>query len=518
MINFTIQEHQQASIRPLNSLFIRIKIALISGVFLLFSIMLPAQQPGAPVPDQPTVIPGSSTLPGQLAPMGPQPVLAVSAVAPGIAPLPPSILPGAAQMDLYLPLLKGKSVAVFANQTSTVGNTHLVDTLLKRGIHIIKIFSPEHGFRGDADAGEHVTSLADPKTGIPIISLYGSKDQPSAADLQDVDMMLFDIQDVGVRFYTYISSLQKYLESAIVNHRPVIVLDRPNPNGYYVDGPVLDPAFKSFVGMQAVPVVYGMTIGEYGRMLVGERWLDTTTHTGAGSTNRVQPSPTVASSNGAPQAPTVAFSNSVQQPPNTVPSNGAPQSPNTASSKGALQPGFQLIVIPCRNYTHQSRYALPVPPSPNLPNMQSVYLYPSLCFFEGTAISLGRGTDKPFQQYGHPSFPEKTYQFLPQSVPGAKNPPLLNQTCYGYDLSGIDVAKETGNRLSLQWLLNAYRIFPDKDHFFLGEGKFFNKLAGSDHLQQQLKEGKTEAAIRQSWEPALTHFKTIRKKYLLYAD
>ena len=448
------------------------KIAFISGVFFLLSTVIPTGSQAGHQTSTASEI-GYQTLP---------------------APFPPSILPGAAQMDLYLPLLKDKSVAVFANQTSTIGNTHLVDTLLKRGIHIKKIFAPEHGFRGDADAGEHVNSLTDPKTGIPIISLYGSKDQPSAADLQDVDIMLFDIQDVGVRFYTYISSLQKYLESAIVNHRPVIVLDRPNPNGYYVDGPVLDPAFKSFVGMQAVPVVYGMTIGEYGRMLVGERWLDTTVHMGIRTATGVQQSPTVASSNGAPQAP------------------------NKTSSKGASQPGFQLTVIPCRNYTHKSRYALPVPPSPNLPNMQSVYLYPSLCFFEGTAISLGRGTDKPFQQYGHPSFPEKTYQFIPQSVPGAKNPPLLNQTCYGYDLSGIDVAKETGNRLSLQWLLNAYRIFPDKDHFFPGEGKFFNKLAGSDHLQQQLKEGKTEEAIRQSWEPALTHFKTIRKKYLLYAD
>src|SRR5258708_35525603 len=229
------------------------KIAIISSVFLLFSAVLPGQKQMTPAPVQ------------QYAPSGHQPL-----------PAPPaSILPGAAQMNLYLPLLQGKSVAVFANQTSMVNNTHLVDTLMKRGIHIKKIFSPEHGFRGDADAGEHVSSLADPKTGIPIISLYGSKDQPSAADLQDVDMMLFDIQDVGVRFYTYISSLQRYLESAIINHRPVIVLDRPDTNGSYVDGPVLDPKFKSFVGMQPVPVVYGMTIGEYCRMLVGEQGLDT---------------------------------------------------------------------------------------------------------------------------------------------------------------------------------------------------------------------------------------------------
>src|SRR5258708_808363 len=347
------------------------KIAIISSVFLLFSAVLPGKKQMTPARVQ------------QYAPSGHQPL-----------PAPPaSILPGAAQMNLYLPLLQGKSVAVFANQTSMVNNTHLVDTLLKRGIHIKKIFSPEHGFRGDADAGEHVSSLADPKTGIPIISLYGSKDQPSAADLQDVDMMLFDIQDVGVRFYTYISSLQRYLESAIINHRPVIVLDRPDPNASYVDGPVLDPTFKSIFGMQPVPVVYGMTIGEYGGMLVGEQGLDAAAHAAG-----------------------------------------------TSDTQHIAQSGFSLPVIPCRNYTHKSKSTLPVQPSPNLPNMQSVYLYPSLCFFEGTAISLGRGTDKPFQQYGHPSFPWDLYHFMPHIVAGAKNPPLLNQICYAYDLSIISRA------------------------------------------------------------------------------
>jgi uncharacterized protein YbbC (DUF1343 family) len=431
------------------------KIALIIGGFMLLSAVIHGQQQTVPAPAQPqTLMPD---------------------------PSPASILPGAEQMSLYLPLLKGKSVAVFANQTSVVGKSHLVDTLLKRGIHIKKIFSPEHGFRGDADAGEQVGSLTDPGTGIPIISLYGSKDQPSAADLEEVDIMLFDIQDVGVRFYTYISSLQKYIESAMMNHRPLIVLDRPDPNGSYVDGPVLDPKFKSFVGMQPVPVVYGMTIGEYARMLVGERWLDTTAH-----------------------AAGTSYIPRMQQPP---------QSP-----RHTTQSGFSLTVIPCRNYTHKSKYTLPVRPSPNLPNMQSVYLYPSLCFFEGTAISLGRGTDKPFQQYGHPSFPGDLYHFTPLSVSGARNPPLLNQTCYGYDLSEVDVTKETGNQLSLKWLISAYRLFPDKDHFFPGAGKFFNKLAGNDILQQQLKEGKTEEAIRKSWEPALSNFKKIRKKYLLYVD
>jgi uncharacterized protein YbbC (DUF1343 family) len=371
------------------------------------------------------------------------------------------LLTGADQMERYLPRLKGASVAIFANQTATVGSTHLVDTLLKAGIHIVKIFSPEHGFRGDADAGEHVNSAVDERTGIPIISLYGSKRKPSAADLAGVDIMLFDVQDVGVRWYTYISSLQEYIESAIGNHRPLIILDRPNPNGHYVDGPVLDKKFRSFVGMQPIPTVYGMTIGEYARMLIGELWLD--------------------------------------------------------SSVNRELRDFKLTIIPCKNYTHHSSYVLPVKPSPNLPDMQSVWLYPSLCLFEGTAISLGRGTDKPFQQFGHPSFPKDLYHFTPASLPGAKNPPLLGQTCYGYDLSNIDVSKTTGGRMSLQWLIQAYKLFPDKEHFFL-PGGFFNKLAGNDVLQQQIKEGRTEEEIRQSWEPALSKFKSIRKKYLLYAE
>jgi len=381
---------------------------------------------------------------------------------PGKSTTTSALLTGADQMDLYLPLLKGSNIVIFANQTALVGNTHLVDTLLKAGIHISKIFSPEHGFRGDADAGEHVNSATDPKTGIPIISLYGNKRKPSATDLADVDIMLFDIQDVGVRFYTYISSLQEYIESAIGNHRPLILLDRPNPNGSYVDGPVLDKKFRSFVGMQPIPTVYGMTLGEYAHMLIGEQWLDSSANAGAHN--------------------------------------------------------FRLTIIPCKNYNHHSRYALPVKPSPNLPDMQSVYLYPSLCLFEGTAVSLGRVTDKPFQQFGHPSFPKDLYHFTPASLPGAKNPPLLDQTCYGYDLSNIDVHRITGDRLSLQWLIEAYKLFPDKDHFFLSGGEFFNKLAGNDVLQQQLKDGRTEDEIRKSWEPALNNFKIIRKKYLLYAE
>ena len=364
---------------------------------------------------------------------------------------------GAEQISVYLPLLQGQRVAILTNYTALVNGSNVVDTLVKRGVQITKIFSPEHGFRGDADAGATVGNQVDPKTGIPIVSLYGSKRKPSAGDLFDVDVMLYDIQDVGIRFYTYPASLQRFMEAAIENHRPLIILDRPDPNGQYVDGPVLDTAFRSFVGMQPVPVVYGMTIGEYARMLLGEGWVRS-------------------------------------------------------------DADFHLKVIPCAHYTHHSRYTLPVKPSPNLPNMQSVWLYPSLCLFEGTAISLGRGTDKPFQQFGAPSLPGDLYSFTPQSVPGATNPPSLGQVCYGYDLSSIDVAGETGGRLSLKWLLLAYRLFPDKDHFFNGNGSQFDRLAGSSVLRQQIHDGLSEEAIRKSWEPALQNFKTIRKKYLLYAE
>jgi len=401
------------------------------------------------------------------------------------------IATGADQMDLYLPLLQGQSVAVFANPTSIVGQSHLVDTLLKRGIHIQKIFSPEHGFRGDADAGDKVGDQTDPATGIPVISLYGKKTRPTADDLADVDVMLFDIQDVGVRFYTYIASLQRYIEAAIENNRPVIVLDRPNPNGFYVDGPVLDTKFRSFVGMQPIPVVYGMTIGEYARMLVGEQWLDpavvgqlNTIHAINQSANRID-----------------SLLTTLRKQPANVHLND-----------------FRLVVIPCRNYTHKSRYVLPVKPSPNLPDMQAVYLYPSLCLFEGTPVSLGRGTPLPFQQFGNPSFPPTGYSFTPQSTPGAHNPPQMGQLCNGYDLSKINVAKEAGNRMTLKWVLKAYALFPDKDHFFNGNGSTFDRLAGTAILQEQIRQGLTEEDIRKTWEPAISNFKTIRKKYLLYAD
>jgi uncharacterized protein YbbC (DUF1343 family) len=382
------------------------------------------------------------------------------------------IITGAERMGVYLPMLKGKAIAIFANQTTMVGKIHLVDALIKEGITVRKIFAPEHGFRGTGDAGEGMKNGSDSATGIPVISLYGDKVKPSADDLKDVDIMLFDIQDVGVRFYTYISSLQKYMEAAMENRKPLLILDRPDPNGFYVDGPVLDRKFVSFVGMQPVPVVYGMTIGEYARMIAGEKWLSE-------KANEVYDS-------------YKAAQNSTDTP-------------------------FHFLIIKCANYSHKSRYALPVRPSPNLQNMRSVYLYPSLCFFEGTAVSLGRGTDKPFEQFGHPSFPKNLYNFTPQSMAGAKNPPLLNQSCYGFDLSHINMEKDIDSHLQLKWLLKAYELFPEKEKFFLSSN-FFNRLAGSDMLMQQIKDGKTESEIRKSWEPALQAFKIIRKKYLLYDD
>jgi uncharacterized protein YbbC (DUF1343 family) len=381
---------------------------------------------------------------------------------------------GADRMEVYLPLLKNKKVAIFANPTSVVGKTHLVDTLLKSGIKIVKIFGPEHGFRGDADAGEHVGDQIDKKTGISIVSLYGNHKKPTLEDLAEVDVVVFDVQDVGVRFYTYISSLEYLLEACIELHKPLMVLDRPNPNGFYVDGPVLNKKFKSFVGMQAIPVVHGLTIGEYSMMLMGENWL-------SDKANKIN-------------------------------------SYNASTTPTADTP-FHVQVIKCKGYTHQTIYELPVMPSPNLKDMQSIYWYPSTCFFEGTVLSEGRGTDKPFQIFGHPTLPKNLYAFTPKPNAGAKNSKCFFQECYGWNLNGTKAAvlKAVNNQLQLKHLLKAYEMFPGKDSFFL-KNNFIDKLAGTDDLKKQIIEGKSEAQIRASWEPALTAYKAIRKKYLLYED
>lgn len=394
------------------------------------------------------------------------------------------IYPGAYQTAEYIPLLKGKRIGIFANQTSVIGNTHVVDSLKKLGITITKIFAPEHGFRGTADAGEKIKTYTDNKTGITVVSLYGAKLKPSEADLKDVDVLVFDIQDVGVRFYTFISSLQYFIESAIENNLPLVILDRPNPNGFYIDGPVLDSAYKSFVGMQPVPVVYGMTIGEYAKMLLGENWL----------------------------------------PWKTARKSDGKISLGEVLGFEEEHSNFKLIVIKCRNYTHKSKYVLPVKPSPNLAEMNSIYWYPSTCFFEGTVLSEGRGTDHPFQIFGHPDLPDSLYAFTPVTTAGAQEPKLKDKLCYGWNLT--EMSKMLTPSIQIKWLVEAYKLFPDKKNFFIKPKKFaaappdyfFNKLAGNDELMKQLVAGKTEEEIYKSWQPKLNVFKAIRKKYLLYTD
>jgi len=358
------------------------------------------------------------------------------------------ILPGAHQTEEYLPLLRGKRVAVVGNQTSRIGKTHLVDSLLSRDIEIVKVFAPEHGFRGKASAGEHVKNSVDVKTGLPIISLYGKHKKPTPEDLKDVDVLLFDIQDVGVRFYTYLSTLHYIMEAGAEQNIPVIVLDRPNPNSDYIDGPVMQKENMSFVGMHPVPVVYAMTIGEYAKMINGEDWL-----------------------------------------------------------KNAVQ--ADLTVIPLKNYKHGDKYLLPVKPSPNLPDYQAVRLYPSLCLFEGTDISVGRGTDFPFQVYGSPELKGMPFKFIPQPNEGSKYPKHQGKVCYGEDLRNISPPAE----IYLDWLLNTYQQYAGKKAYF---NKFFNRLAGDSSLMQMIKEGKTAGEIKASWQNGIEKFKQIRKKYLIY--
>ena len=363
---------------------------------------------------------------------------------------------GAECTERYLPLLEGKRVAVCGNQTSVVAKTHLVDTLLSRKVNVVKLFCPEHGFRGQAEAGATIASGKDPLTGLPVVSLYGKNKKPTAEQLQGVDVVLFDLQDVGCRFYTCISTLHYVMEAAAENGVKVIVLDRPNPNGFYVDGPVLEPQYKSFVGMHPVPIVYGMTIGEYARMINGEKWL----------------------------------ANGVQ---------------------------CDLTVIKIEGYTHETRYVLPVAPSPNLQTAEAIYLYPSLCLFEGTNVSVGRGTDQPFEMYGAPGMQSGDYRFTPRAIPGvSENPPFKGQECRGYLLhdNAADNLNNPG-RLNLSYLLTAYRNCVDQSSFFL-KNNFFDKLAGTDQLRKQLVVGASEEEIRASWEPDLEKFRHIREQYLLY--
>ncbi len=391
------------------------------------------------------------------------------------------IMPAAYRTNVYVPMLKGKRVAIFANHTATIGNVHLVDTLLKLGIKIIVAFGPEHGFRGTANAGEKVDTYIDSITRIPVISLYGKKRKPSPEDLKNVDVMLFDIQDVGTRFYTYISSLQEYMEAAFENSKPLMILDRPNPNSFYVDGPVLDTAYKSFVGMNPIPIVYGMTMGEYAFMVAGEKWLS---------------------------------------------KKANDKYAYYQTTKNSKDTAFHFQLIKCGNYTHKSKYVLPIKPSPNLPDMASIYWYGSNCFFEGTVLSEGRGTDHPFCFIGHPSLPSTLFAFTPVSRNGATTPKLKDTLCYGVNLFGTNeqVLRMVGNKVQLKYLLEAYRLFPDKESFFIKVKKgnpnlsLFNKLAGNNELMQQIKDGKTEEEIRASWQAKLDAFKKIRKKYLQYED
>lgn len=369
---------------------------------------------------------------------------------------------GAEQTEKYLPYLKGKRVAMLANQTSIIGKTHLVDTLQKLGVNIVKVFGPEHGFRGNASAGDHVKDEVDKATGIPIISLYGRKNKPSKEDLADVDVVLYDLQDVGVRFYTNINALSRLMEACYENKRELLILDRPNPNGYLVDGAVLDMKYKSGIGMFPIPMSHGLTVGEFAQMANGEGWL----------TNKVK---------------------------------------------------CPLKIIPVANYNHEMPYTLPVPPSPNLNTQQAVLLYPSVCMFEGVYVNHGRGTYFPFTVLGSPDYKGiYDFSFTPTSIKGmAETPIFMNEVCYGIDLRKYDTALlRKSKKINLQWIMELYKAHPHKEKFF--ESKFSNQMnnieiqIGSGLFRQQIIDGVSEEKIRASWEPALSQYKEMRKRYLLY--
>lgn len=367
------------------------------------------------------------------------------------------IVPADERTELYLPLLQGKRVALLANHTAQVGERHLLDLLLAEGVDVTGVFSPEHGFRGTVEAGGTVRSSIDEKTGVPILSLYGGgrNKGPSAEDMQTFDVLIVDLQDVGLRFYTYYISMYYMMDACAARNKEVVVLDRPNPNGFYVDGPILDVTrYKSGVGLLPIPVVHGMTLGELAQMINGEGWL----------TDGRQ---------------------------------------------------CRLKVIPCDHYTHRALYRLPLAPSPNLPNMQAVYLYPSLCLFEGTVVSLGRGTDKPFQVYGHPLMKGCPYSFTPQSVPAAKNPPQLDKLCHGFDLSAMPQDSIRTRGLDLTYVIDAYRRLGGGDSFFTS---FFERLIGVDYVREMIKQGCASDKIRACWQEDVKRFKEQRKPYLLYTE
>ena len=363
---------------------------------------------------------------------------------------------GVERFSNYLPLLRGKRVGVIANHTARIGNMHLVDTLLALGIHVKYVFAPEHGFRGDADAGAEVKDGLDPKTGLPLFSLYGKNKKPSKLWMDSLDVLVFDIQDVGARFYTYISTLHYVMQACAEYGKPLVVLDRPNPNGNHIDGPVLQKKYKSFVGMHPIPVLHGMTIGEYALMVNGEGWLH-----------------------------------------------------------DSLPLRCPLTIVKMQKYNHKMLYDLPEHPSPNLTNMRAIYLYPSLCFFEGTIMSVGRGTEFPFETYGHPKYKSSAFSFTPKPIKGKSMEPLLkDEKCFGRDLRNSNVDSIIAKGLDLQYLIDAFKNTSSEN--FFAYAKFFDQLAGSDRLRKQIIAGMSEQEIRSSWQEELTAFKTLRAKYLLY--
>lgn len=365
------------------------------------------------------------------------------------------VVVGAESTKEYFPMLKGKRIAVMSNHTGMVGDEHLVDLLVKNKFNVVAIFSPEHGFRGNADAGEHVSSSVDKKTGIPIRSLYdGDAGKPSKESMELFDVMIIDIQDVGLRFYTYYITMVKLMDACAEYNKKMLVLDRPNPNGHYVDGPILDMKHKSGVGWLPIPVVHGMTLGELAQMTNGEKWL----------------------------------------PESRV---------------------CDLAVVKCKNYTHQTLYELPIAPSPNLPNMQAIYLYPSTCLFEATPVSLGRGTSFPFEVYGHPNMKGYAFSFTPRSIEGAKNPPQLNRLCYGVDLRKVPHDEIFKNGFDLSYVIDAYQNLNLDDHFFR---PFFEKLVGVDYIRKMIIAGKSADEIKLMWQDDVAKFKKQRAPYLLYEE